>query len=206
MKAKPRKCVYLAFRQFRKHAKSRDGFTQLKNSVYSPYDPKLTISGSSFRSLVPHTIERKHGDPILTNFSDSHFKFLGRLICPDLWDKCTKSNLSEKYWSLSKLIDSAPVNGFAKLWLYQFGLLSQLNWPFMIYDFNITMAKSWDRRTGVYLKKWARIFRNADVGILYRSRKLFGLQLTPPYLHFKKMQIIKSHILKHSHDPDKNVV
>ena len=147
MKAKPRKCVSLAFRQFRKHAKSRDGFTQLKNSVYSPYDPKLTISGSSFRSLVPHTIERKHGDPILTNFSGSHFKFLGRLICPDLWDKCTKSNLSEKYWSLVKLIDSAPVNGFAKLWLYQFGLLSQLNWPFMIYDFNITMAKSWDRRT-----------------------------------------------------------
>ena len=71
----------------------------------------------------------------------------------------------------------------------------------MIYDFNISLTKSWDRRTGVYLKKWARIFRNADVGILYRSRTMFGLQLTPPSSHFKKMQLIKSHILKHSPDP-----
>ncbi len=74
-----------------------------------------------------------------------------------------------------KLVDSSSVNGFAKLWLYQFGVLFQLNWPFMIYDITITLPKSWDRRTGVYLKKWDGIFRNADVGILYRSRKAFGL-------------------------------
>ena len=193
--------MYIVYRQFRKHARPREGFIPFQNKVYSPYDPKLTISGVPFRSLYPHTMEQKHGKPIHTSFSDSHFKFLGRLICPDLWDKCTKLNLSKKYWSLIKLIDSAPVNGFAKLWIYQFGLLSQLNWPFMIYDFNISLTKSWDRRTGVYLKKWARIFRNADVGILYRSRTMFGLQLTPPSSHFKKMQLIKSHILKHSSDP-----
>ena len=46
----------------------------------------------------------------------------------------------------------------------------------MIYDITITLAKRWDRRTGVYLKKWARIFRNADVGILFRYRNYFGLQ------------------------------
>ena len=201
MKAKPRKCVSLAFRQFRKGVTSRDGYIPFHNTIYSPYDPKLTISGVPFRSLIPHTLEHKHGDPIVTNFSDSHFKFLGRFICPDLWDKCTKTTISEKYWSLIKLIDTAPVNGFAKLWLYQFGVLSQLNWPFMIYDINVSLAKSWDRRTGVFLKKWARIFRNADVGILFRNRNSFGLQITTPSLHFKKMQLIKSHILKYSSDP-----
>ena len=87
------------------------------------------------------------------------------------------------------------------MWLYQNGILHKLIWPFTIYDFSITLTKGWDRRTGVYLKKWAGIFRNADVGILFRLRSSFGLQLTPPSLFFKKMQLIKSHILKHSSDP-----
>ena len=201
MKAKHSKYVSLVFRQFSKGCKSRDGYIPFHDIIYSPYDPKLSISGSSFRSLFPHKLEQKHGDPIFTNFSDSHFKFLGRFICPDLWDSCTKTKITEKFWSLMKVIDSAPVNGFAKLWLYQFGLLSQLNWPFMIYDINISLAKGWDIRTGVYLKKWAPIFRNADIGILFRDRNSFGLQITTPSLHFKKMQLIKSHILKHSSDP-----
>ena len=53
----------------------------------------------------------------------------------------------------------------------------------------MTLLYRWqkDRRTGVSLKKWARIFRNADVGILYRSRTSFGLQLSPPSQHLKKM-------------------
>ena len=99
------------------------------------------------------------------------------------------------------LVDSDPVNGTAKLWLYQFAILHKLSWSFMLYDFTITMPKRWDSRTGVYLKKWARIFRNADVGILFRRREAFGLQMSTPSFHFKKMQIIKSHILKYSPDP-----
>ena len=87
------------------------------------------------------------------------------------------------------------------MWLYEFGILPKLLWPFSIYDLSSSLAKGWDRRTGVYLKKWAHIFRNADVGTLFRQRSSFGLQLTPPSLFFKKMQIIKAHILKYSSDP-----
>ena len=57
-------------------------------------------------------------------------------------------------------------------------------------------------RTGVHLKRWTGIFKNADVGTLFRTRESFGLQLTSPSHYFKKMQIIKSHILKNSLDPD----
>ena len=68
------------------------------------------------------------------------------------------------------IIDKLNLYGPAKLWLYQFAILSMLAWPFLTYDFPITLSKSWDRRTGVYLKRWAKVFKNADVGILFRTR------------------------------------
>ncbi|NQY51589.1 MAG: hypothetical protein HRT91_02715, partial [Piscirickettsiaceae bacterium] len=77
----------------------------------------------------------------------------------------------------------------------------KLIWPFLIYDFRITFAKSWDRRTGVFLKRWGGVFRNTDVGILFRSYDFFGLQLSAPSTHFRKTQITKSHLLRHSLDP-----
>ena len=45
------------------------------------------------------------------------------------------------------------------------------------------------------------MFKNADPGILFRTRDFFGLQLTRPSVHYKKMQITKSHLLQNSSDP-----
>ena len=106
----PRKCVSLAFRQFRKHVRSRDGCIPLRNTIYSPYDPNLKISGCSFRSLFPHTMGQKNGDPGFTNLSDAHFIFLGICICPDIWDKCTNASLPDTYLRLIHLMYTAPVN------------------------------------------------------------------------------------------------
>ena len=99
------------------------------------------------------------------------------------------------------MIDKDHVYGPGKLFIYEFGVLYKLTWPFLIYDSRITFAKKWDRRTGVFLKRWARVFKHADVGTLFRSRDFFGLQLTSPSLHFKKMQITKCRLLKHAIDP-----
>ena len=37
-------------------------------------------------------------------------------------------------------IDNSLVNGFMKLWLYQFNLLARTSWPFLIYDFERSFA------------------------------------------------------------------
>ena len=69
MAAKPRKCVSLAFRQFREHCVSQRGFKPYHKTLYSPYDSKLTITGKQFRSLFPYTREQKHDGPIISSFS-----------------------------------------------------------------------------------------------------------------------------------------
>ena len=122
------------------------------------------------RSLFFHIREQKHGDRIISDVSESHMKLLGRLFCPDITDNCTTDRLAKLYWGWMSIIDNPPLYGPGKLWLYELSVLSQLNWPFIIYYFTLTLAKSWDRRTGVFLKKWAGVFINADTGILWRTR------------------------------------
>ena len=72
MKAKPRKCVALGFRQFKPGATSKQGFVPHTKTVYSPYDPRLKIAGKP----VGFIVNTKEKDP----FKASHFKFLGRWI------------------------------------------------------------------------------------------------------------------------------
>ena len=154
MSAKPRKCVSIAFRQFRKNVTPNGNFIAHRSTIYSSYDPQLSISGTQFRSLFPHEREQKHGGTIISTFPESHFKFLGRFVCPDLSYRCTSDRLTATFWVWMNAIDKDHVYGPDKLWIYQFGVLSKLIWPFLIYDFRITFAKSWDRRTGVFLKRW----------------------------------------------------
>ena len=163
MSAKPPKCVSMAMRQFRNKLPSRHGYIPLRDTIYSPYDPQLSISGVKFRCLLPHFLSYNTTSPLPTDFNYSHFQFRGRFTCPDITYTCINTQLSTQYWSCVSLVDSDPVNGAAKIWLYQFAILHKLSWLFMIYDFTITILKSWDSRTGVYIKKWDRIFQNAYV-------------------------------------------
>ena len=72
MRAKPRKCVSLAFRQFRKSAPPSK-YEKISETIYSAYDPQLTIAGQRMNFILQDT-----------SFKGSHFKFLGRWICPSL--------------------------------------------------------------------------------------------------------------------------
>ena len=44
-------------------------------------------------------------------------------------------------------IDNSLVNGFMKLWLYQFYLLARTSWPFLIYDFERSFAVDIKKKT-----------------------------------------------------------
>ena len=65
MRAKPKKCVCVAFRQFRKSAPPSK-YTKVSEAIYSAYDPQLTIAGKRMQFLLQDT-----------SFKGSHFKFSG---------------------------------------------------------------------------------------------------------------------------------
>ena len=49
MKAKPKKCVCVGFKVFGPMDKS--DFTPMKETLYSPFDPKLMIAGERFKFI-----------------------------------------------------------------------------------------------------------------------------------------------------------
>jgi hypothetical protein len=193
MKAKPIKCVSLAYRQFKPNT-NHLGFTALSDTIYSPYDPLLTISEQPIRFIWDQSSD---------SFKDKHFKFLGRWISVDINELEVQQYIKFEFLRFMKLIDQDRASGIMKLWMYQFGVLGRLSWPFLSQDYlPLSLAINLDQHTNRYLKKWAGLFKSADLGVLYRSRERFGLGLTRISTHFKKMGVIKCLLLKHSEDPD----
>ena len=97
-----------------------------------------------------------------------------------------------------ELIENSKVNGIMKLWIYQHCVLSRLSSAFMIQDFSHSFALDLEKLVSVKLKRWSGIYRSADVGLLFRSKKNFGLGLTSISMHFERMQLIKCSLLKGS--------
>ena len=191
MKAKPAKCVSLAYRQFKPES-NRMGFTPLTKNIYSPYDPLLTISGKPVRFIWNREEEK---------FQNKHFKFLGRWISVHINELEVQQYIESQFLHFMSLIDKDPVNSLMKLWMYQFGVLGRFSWSFMSQDhLPLSLALKLDRTTNRYLKSWCGLFKSADLGVLYRPRDRFGLGLTKTSAHFKKMGIIKCLILKNSDD------
>ena len=72
----------------------------------------------------------------------------------------------------------------------------------MVQDLTASFVQSLERMVNPLLKKWAGLFKSAELGTLFRSRDNFGLGLTSVTTHFKKMQIVYCLILKKSEDTD----
>ncbi len=196
MKAKPRKCITVGYRQFDKRTDSGK-YMKLKNVKYAPFDPGIFIGGKRMRSIIDLT---KSDDASVTLLRD-HFKFLGRWISIELNEHKIQTFLSARFLEKVEKVNRSNVSGFMKLWLYQNYLLSQLAWPFLIYDLPLSFAKSLESTLSMKLKSWAHLYRGAEIGALFRSRKLFGLGLSSISHHFCKMQLIKCSLLEKSCDP-----
>lgn len=191
MKAKPKKCVSLGLRQFDKRIK-KHGFEPVLPQTYSPFDPKLTISGQPMQFILDLT------EP--DDFKKEHFKFLGRWIHYYLDEHNVMNRIADSFDEDITKVDKSHVNGFMKLWLYQFYMLNRLSWPFTAHDLNLSFATDLRTRIQPFLKKWAGIGVTVDPGILYRTRDQFGLGLTQVDEHYKSMQITKCQILEKSED------
>ena len=194
MKAKPKKCRALAAKLFQS-AEQRTEWSPHSGKAFSTFDPLLTIAGQPVQAIGPQEVE-----------PEDSFKFLGRVIAYDLKEKKQELAIQQKFVHRMDVIDKDLVNGMMKLWLYQFSILPFLSWPFQIYDFPLSFAKELEQRATRHLKRWGGIYRNADVDILYRPREKFGLQVTSITAHYKAMQVIKCHLLKHTKEGDSGVI
>ena len=192
MKAKPSKCISLGMKLFEKKIKN-EKYTPITDTVYSPFDPGLSIDGLPMKFIINVTEK----DP----FKARHFKFLGRWLNPLLSEKDIKDRISALLSNDMELIQKSKISGFMKLWLYQFYTLSHLSWPFMINDLDKSFSLDLQRSVNQKLKSWAGIGRSVDNGLLFRSKHNFGLGITPISHHYQRMQLTKCELLRTSKDP-----
>ena len=136
MKAKPKKCVSTAFRQFKPGMKPKDGCIPLTDHVFSPYDPCLTIYGKPIRHIIDTNCDDE--------FKKIHFKFLGRWVSVYANELDVQTHVKNIFVNLMKIVDDDLTNGLMKLWIYQFGVLSNLAWPFLVHDLPLSLANELD--------------------------------------------------------------
>ena len=115
--------------------------TKIKNERFkpvletscSPFDPKLSIDGKAIRFILDPEAQDK--------FKGSHFKFLGRWIHYNLSEEGIKKMVRQRLMDDIKTVDKSSINGFMKLWIYQFYVLARLSWPFLVHDFDLSFSK-----------------------------------------------------------------
>ena len=193
MRAKPKKCISMGWRQFDNRTDSGE-YTKYNTTVYSAFDPLLTIAGEAIKFVVDPS-NKSH--PL----SADHFKFLGRWLAVSSEEGDVKKHVRRCFLRDIALVDKCGANGLMKLWLYPHYILARLAWPFIVHDFNYYFAVDLSNVVASSLKRWAGLYASADLGCLFRSRANFGLQLSSVSTHFTKMQVIKSHLLENSVDP-----
>ena len=160
--------------------------------MYAPFDPGLLIDGQPVQFIVNPSVK----DP----FKANHFKFLGRWLNPLIYENDLKKKINTLLTEDINIIENSKVNGFMKLWLYQFYCLAHLSWPFMINDLTRSFALELQAEINLKLKKWAGIGRTVDNGLLFRSKQNFGLGLTSLSDHYQRMQLVKCELLRNSYD------
>src|SRR6185312_7953972 len=90
-------------------------FKRYGNTVYCPFDPNLSIGGNKIRFMVDVA-----ADPNSLTFD--HFKELGRWISVDLKEDKIKSVLRKRVVDDFATVDAAGINGFCKLFIYEYFL------------------------------------------------------------------------------------
>jgi hypothetical protein len=152
---------------------------------YGAYDPGLTINEQPMNFL-----------------SNGSFKYVGRKIYATLKERDIMNDLRKKFESWMAKVDSTPITGASKAWIYEHMILAFLRWPFMIHDFTINMVSPLQDTATRYLKSWYKMKSGANARILYLPRKVYhGLGLTSIETCLKTMQLCTTGLVKHSQDP-----
>ena len=193
LQANPKKCICMAMKKFDPRYESK--YDRYGDTVYCPYDPALTINGERLKFLVNVAADR-------SSLQFDHFKELGRFISVDLKENKVKAEIRRRLAADMDLVRGSGVNGLCKLFIYEHYVVPRLSWVFLVHDLSLFFVKQLDGSIISCLKKWAGLYRNSDLGCLFRRREHMGLQLTALEQHYLHLQVVKCCLLQASKDVD----
>ena len=152
-------------------------------------------------------------DPLLTIDSSiiqfiggDAFKFLGRLLSFDGTEKAVTEKLEKSIADGVEKIDKLPLLGFQKMWIFDNLFMSMISWDLMIHSLSPSLITRHGTGLGAIqtrmFKKWCKYALRANRTVFYRSKKYYGLGMKEAGPYFKKLQLIRCHLLSTSEDPD----
>ena len=190
LQANPKKCISMAMKRF---TELESEYERYGDTQYCAYDPALSIAGEDLKFIVnvakePNSLEY------------DHFKELGRWIGVDLKEDKIKAEISRRLNADMCIVESSGVNGLGKLYIYEHSVVPRLSWVFLIHNLTLFFVRELDKFVISRLKRWAGLYRNSDVGALFRRRQDLGLQMTSLEFHYQRMQLVKCCLLRDSQD------
>ena len=190
LQANPKKCISMATKRF---TGLNSEYERYGDTQYCAYDPALTIAGEALKFILDVAKDPK-------SLEYDHFKELGRFIGVDLKEDKIKAEISRRLNADMELVEGSGVNGLCKLYIYEHFVIPRLSWVFLVHNLTLFFVRELDKYVISRLKRWAGLYRNSDVGALFRRRDHLGLQLTSLELHYQRMQMTKCCLLENSQD------
>ena len=174
MRFKPPKCRSLALR-----------FEHKPTNHYAQYDPRLQIDGH-----------------VLACLGEESFKMLGRKLYASLSEISLQKAVEADLGKWMKKIDETPLKGAQKVWLYEHCVLARLTWPFIVYDFSVSLSERWTALCTKHVKRWLGVNHGVTPDMLYLQKpQPAALGLRSVEVFFKQMQTVRASLLKYSLDP-----
>ena len=101
--------------------------------------------------------------------------YLGRAISSAVSFSEAYKTVLEDFSSNLILIDKLPISGPSKAWMYQFPLVSSLQWPFAIYPFAVSKIQNDFGTTGSVLEEVVRPQQACKPRIAFSSQRSIWL-------------------------------
>ena len=87
-----------------------------------------------------------------------------------------------------------------KAWITNHHICSKLAWSLLVYDFSVTQVNTWQALIQRYFRRWVGLAASSEASVLYRSNEHFGLNFKHLGEMLQRLQVVKWHIMKYSHD------
>lgn len=154
-----------------------------RNTIFGPIDAGLAINGEIISKID----------------NDAPFKFLGKFF--QSMGKPDPNYAINKGFKMDiKVIDSLPLSGPRKSWIYNNVLIAKLSWPLLVYEVNKSTISSLEAEATAALKRWLGLRKCMDSSILYRSENNFGFGLKRISTVMKQFAVTRSSLLSSSED------
>lgn len=104
------------------------------------------------------------------------------------------------------LIDALLLPSYQKMMILDAVLMPKLSWSLLIHDMSCSFVKELEAIQTRALKKWSHYPVHSPKEIFYWSTEHHGWHMKQMVPFFKKMQLVKCHLLKTSGDEDVRLI